>query len=56
MVNYGLECEEVRGWAGCQDRRMRAEVQREGSGKVGFRAVFRVWGRDGGGLSGTPRL
>lgn len=52
----------MRGWAGCQDRRKRAEVQKRAGVGWGFRAAFgggrgeqdRV--RDGGSLSGTPRL
>lgn len=52
---------EVRGWAGCQDRRKRAEVQERGGIGWGFRAAFgvRVRGRTGQemeSLSGTPRL
>lgn len=48
----------MKGWAGCQDRGKRAEVQERGGvewawggGKSGQDRV-----RDGGSLSGTPRL
>lgn len=52
----------MRGWDGCQDRRKRAEVQERGweGGALGL--FLELEGgeqdrsRDGGSLSGTPRL
>lgn len=44
MVNYVFRVREVRGWAECQDRRKRAEVQERGGVWWGSRAAFGVGG------------
>lgn len=51
----------MKGWAGCQDRGKRAEVQERGGVEWALGLLLELGGgqdrvRDGGSLSGTPRL